>query len=313
MKIGRVFFFDCAARTIVVMALVSALYRPVFASTDSLTMTFNGYFSSLKRDFNACAVSVSTVKKTTNVDLHFIKTLKKHQSVHSLLLTNDKGRVVGESVRGEKPSRAKRSVSGRSWYLKTRKTLAPYDGLTKEDNGRYYLVWCVPLVKTARGHQKFQGAVVAKIDLWDCIHHVAETTKEPFCVRMKDKTLYTHDWETQRIFVEDTLSVPGVTSISIRYQKSGVSPVIAAQASESAPNADQKELSEAAQQKVADALPVENTQAKQGAFKVSKTNIPIVIGLIVLICVITIVLIMQLIGRIRHLVLMKSFDKQDRL
>jgi hypothetical protein len=130
---------------------------------------------------------------------------------------------------------------------------------------------------------------------------------------MNDKTLYTHDWETQRIFVEDTLSVPGVTSISIRYQKSGVSPVIAAQASESVPTATQRELSEAAQQKVADAPPAENPQAKQGAFKVSKPNVPIVIGLIVLICVITIVLIMQLIGRIRHLVLMKSFDKQDRL
>jgi hypothetical protein len=285
----------------------------VFASTDSLTMSFNAYFSMLKRDFNTCAVFVSTGKKAKHANEYFIKTLKKHQPLFSLLLTNEKGKAVSEVVRGEKPLHAKKNIAKQSWYLKTRKALKPYDGLTKEENGRFYLVWCIPLIRSAKGHQKYEGVMVAKIDLWDGIHHLAETTKEPFCVRMRDKTLYTHDWESQRIFVEDTLTIPGANNISIRYQKSGVSPVLAVQPSESVFIAAKKELSEAAQKKVEDAAPAENAQVKPGAFKVSKTNVPIVVGLIALICVITIVLIMQLIGRIRHLFLMKSIDKQDRL
>jgi hypothetical protein len=121
-------------------------------------------------------------------------------------------------------------------------------------------------------------------------------------------TLYTHLWENQRIYLEDSLLVPGAVTISVRYQKNGVS-AVASQEPESSSVLSRKD---SAQNNLASIQGFDKNSPKPAKPKVSKTNVPIVIGLIVLIIIITIILIMQLIGKIRHLVLMRSIDKQDR-
>ena len=152
---------------------------PVFASSDSLTASIDNYFSVLKDDFKACAASsIVKSKHVKHINAHFIRTLKKYQPLYSLSITNSKGKVFSEIVRGEKPVPIKKDVSKKIWYLEARNLLKEYDVLVKEDNGRYYLFWSAPLFhKTPKGRIKFNGAVVAKIDLWDCFHKIAETTK----------------------------------------------------------------------------------------------------------------------------------------
>jgi hypothetical protein len=246
-----------------------------------------------------------------HIRAYFIKTLKKYQPLYSLSITNSKGKVFSEIVRGEKPIPIKKDVSKQVWFLQARNSLKKYDGIVKEDNGRYYLFWSVPLLhKTSKGPIKFNGAVVAKIDLWDCFHKIAETTKQPFYIRLNDMTLYTHLWENQRIYVEDALVVPGVEKISVRRQKSGVSAVQAFQGPESASALSWKDTS---RKTLVPILGAEKNGPKPASPKVSKANVPVVIGLIVLIIIITIVLIVQLIGKIKHLMFMRSIDKQDRL
>ena len=291
-----------------IMLMIGCL--PVFAYTDSLTISIDTYFSVLKGDFKACAAS-SLVKsrQVKHINTYFIKTLKKRQPLFSLSMTTSKGRTLSEIVRGEKPVRTKKDVSKQFWFVQVRKSLKEYDGLVKEDNGRYYLLWSVPVLhKAVKGVPKFDGVVVAKIDLWDCFQKIAETTKKPFCVRLNDMTLYTHLWENQRIYLEDSLLVPGAVTISVRYQKNGVS-AVASQEPESSSVLSRKD---SAQNNLASIQGFDKNSPKPAKPKVSKTNVPIVIGLIVLIIIITIILIMQLIGKIRHLVLMRSIDKQDR-
>jgi hypothetical protein len=285
---------------------------PVFASTDSLTTSIDNYFSVLKDDFTTYSSSKTVKNKQVKViKAYFIKTLKKHQPIFSLLMANAKGKVLCEVVRGEKPLQTKINIAKQVWYLQVSKSLKDYDWLIKEDNGRYYLFWSVPILRKApKGHTKFNGVVVAKIDLWDCFHKIAETTKEPFYIRLNDMTLFSHLWENQRIFVEDTLAVPGAEKISVRYQKTGVSPV---QASVGPESTSVLSLKDTSQKSLASIQGAGKNDVKPSAAKVSKTNLPIVIGLIVLIIIITIILIIQLIGKIKHLMLMRSIDKQDRL
>ena len=280
---------------------------PVFATTDLPTISIDTYFSVLKSDFKACAAS-SLVKsrQAKHINTYFIKTLKKHQPLFSLSMTTSKGRMLSEIVRGEKPVRTKKDVSKQFWFVQVRKSLKEYDGLVKEDNGRYYLLWSIPILhKAVKGVPKFDGVVVAKIDLWDCFQKIAETTKKPFCVRLNDMTLYTHLWENQRIYLEDSLLVPGVETISVRYQKSGVS-AVASQEPESSSVMSRKDSS---QKTLASIKGFDKNNPKPAEPKVSKTNVPIVIGLIILIIIITVILIVQLIGKIKHLVLMRSIDK----
>lgn len=286
-------------------------YVPVFASPDSLTASIDKYFSILKNGFNACATSSAVKSRNVkHINAYFVKTLKKHQPIFSLLIANPKGKVLSEVVRGEKPVPTKKDATKEAWYLQVRNSLKNYDGLMKEDNGRFYLLWSTPLLhKATKGHKKFDGAVLAKIDLWDCFHKISETTKDAFYIRLNDMTLFSHLWENQRIFVEDTLIIPGVEKISVRYQKSGVS-AVAPQIPESASAASWKDTS---QKTLASIQGAAKNAPKTAAIKVSKTNLPIVIGLIVLIIIITVILIVQLIGKIKHFMLMRSIDKQDRM
>jgi hypothetical protein len=296
-------------QSLLILFLIGCM--PVFASPDSLTVSIENYFSGLKNDFLACSASAGVKSRhVKHIDAYFIKTLKKHQPLFSLVMTTSKGKVLSEVVRGEKPVHAKKDVARQIWYLQVSKSLKEYDGLMREDNGRYYLFWSVPILhKAPKGHKKFEGVVVAKIDLWDCFHKIAESMKEPFYIRLNDITLYTHLWENQRIFVEDTLVVPGAEKISVRHQKIGVTAVPVSPGAESASVLSRKETSQKIAAQIQEA---DKNGPKPAAPKVSKNNLPIVIGLIGLIIIITVVLIIQLIGKIKHLMLMRSIDKQDR-
>lgn len=287
---------------------------PVFAATDSLAPSMDKYFSVLNRDFTECSVSKTVKsKKIKPIYTYFVKTLKKHQPLFSLLIADAKGKVLCEAVRGEKTLQSKKDVSKQIWYLQVRKSLKDYEGLVKEDNGRYYLYWSVPVLRKAvKKTMNFDGVVVAKIDLWDCFHKIAEATKEPFYIRLNDITLYTHLWENQKIFIEEALTVPGAEKISVRHQKPGVSAVQASTGPENAPALTRKDTSQKIPASIQGAGKSADS-AKPAVGKASKTNSSIVIGLIVLIIIITVILLVQLIAKIRHLALMRSIDNQDRL
>lgn len=194
--------------------LLMCFFTPSFSG--SLQDSFNQYFASLKKDFGKLAASTAhknmRSKSTSGV---FVAFLKKHQPCSYLAKINQRGKIVSEVIRGEVPKKAvNRKVGDAEWYAATVKNKKPYQGVV-EDNGRYYLVWTVPVLSKKR----CVGVVVSKIDIWDCFHKLSNETPTPFLVRLGQKSLYSNKWKNEGEFNEDTLSIPGVEQISLLSEK----------------------------------------------------------------------------------------------
>ena len=285
----------------------------LYASTESITAGIETYFRELRADVAACAQSSILTSNVPpgQVNAYFSKTIKKHQTLNALFKINAKGIVVNEYVRSEKPLKKKRTVSKQPWYSRVVKTQKDVNCLVREKNGRYYLYWSSPLFRKVSGAQRFDGVVTAKIDVWDCFYKLASTSPESFLIRLNGTTLYAHLWENKRIFVEDRLAVPGIEKISVRYQKSGVSPIAVPQAKEpdiTAPAAITRTVSQ-----ISSIIP-NSTNASTLAVgnKRMKNNIPIIIGLIIIILIVLTLLVMQVIGRLRPAKRSWSMDNDDR-
>lgn len=197
------------------MLLLFLPYNTIFAQTQKEDI--EKYFSDIKETFDYVAAAPAV--KGTNLprtDRYFVSVLKKHQPFYSLIKTNSKGVIISEIVRGQTPERNFRVISDQPWFPALSKKFEDYAGLLKEDNGRYYLFWCKPVVK---GNKHFIGAVAAKIDLWDCIHKYSSNVAEPFLVRLGNKSLYSHKWKTTDLYEQVALDIPGISKIYVRFPK----------------------------------------------------------------------------------------------
>ncbi len=176
------------------------------------------YFAGIKNDFDKLADNPAMKKaQGKSVNGIFVSSLKKHQPVYSYMRTNAKGVMINEVVRGQVPEKVKKNVRKQDWFKRISKTATEYYGFTFiEENGRYYLFWVTPIL----GHKnKFEGAVVAKIDLWDCFHEISKETTEPFLIKLGGKSLYSDKWKNGSAILETPLSVPGVEKISLIVEK----------------------------------------------------------------------------------------------
>jgi hypothetical protein len=197
---------------------------PVFSAAMTKD-TVEHYFASLKKDFDKLADNPA-MKKAKSVNGLFVTTLKRHQPIYSFMRTNAKGVMINEVVRGQVPEKIKKNskenVKEQEWFKKISKTATEYYGFTFiEENGRYYLFWVSPILGPKR---KFGGAVVAKIDLWDCFHEMSKETTEPFLIRLGGKSLYSDKWKNAKNTVEIPVEVAGVEKISLITEKPVVAP-----------------------------------------------------------------------------------------
>lgn len=177
------------------------------------------YFSELQNTFTLIA-GASSVKSTSlsRTQRYFITILKNNQTLYSLIKTNSKGVIISEVIRGKTPEKDYRNVADQPWFRTVLKKREDHYGFVKEKTGRYYLFWGKPVFK---GANRFVGAVAVKIDLWDCFHKISADVKEPFLIRLGNKSLYSHKWEKESLFNDDLLNIPGVRKISLRLEKIG--------------------------------------------------------------------------------------------
>jgi hypothetical protein len=288
--------------TMVSLLLCSLTPRALRAvdSTTCIPCRADAFFADLKADFDKVAVSpVLKNAKSGPVNGLFFKTLKKYQPMYSFIRTNAKGMVINEVIRGENPSVKKRKVSDQSWYVAVSKKLDEYTGFVKEENGRYYLFWAAPIMVKAGGKEKFNGAVVAKIDIWDCFHKIAATTEVPFIVRIERLSLYSNKWKEDHTSIETALTVPGVGNISMRYvdiasQAAAVNKTAAEQARQDSVRA------KAALDSLADAAKKRDT-----------LRMRIVVGCGIGIALLLLFVIVRMIMWIRHAMLMRKINRES--
>ena len=217
---------------IAVMIAAVCFFSSAPAFSSAMTKdSIEHYFSALKKDFDRLADNpVMKKPKAKPVNGLFVVALKKHQPFYSLMRTNAKGIMVNELVRGQMPEKAKKSskekskdnVKDQEWFKKISKTATEYYGFTFiEENGRYYLFWVNPVLGPKK---KFGGAVVAKIDLWDCFRDLSKETTEPFLIKLGGKSLYSDKWKNSRNFMETPCEVAGVEKISLVTEKPAAVP-----------------------------------------------------------------------------------------
>jgi len=288
------------------IALCACLFPA--SAAESMTRTIEMYFADLKADV-ADAVHRSTVaggRQSRDINAGFKQLVKQHQPLTALLKTNSSGIVVNRYIRNTKMTKKKLSVAKQPWFMRPQKSLREYDCLMKDENGRYYLYWSIPLVRMQRGARHFDGVIVAKVDVWDCFHKVASKSTEAFLIRLNTTSLYGHLWENKKIFVEDPLSIAGIDKISVRYQNSGVTAIASTPEKQTTPSPPSA-IAETAQ-----AAPVENkADAVQPQTQRVTNNIPIVIGLIIIILVVLTLLIVQITGKSRPAKRVRPLSKDD--
>jgi len=268
----------------------------IAAPAESLTTAIQSYFTEVKNDVSVVAQSAMVIKSRSakQVNAYFAKTVKKHQPLTAIMKTNAKGIVINEYVRNEKSIKRKQNVAKQIWFSRAAKSRKENDCLAREENGRYYLYWTIPIFRTVSGSRLFDGALIAKVDLWDCFHKIAAASAEPFLIRLNTKTLYAHVWENKRIFVEDALSIPGIDKISVRYQKIGVIAIAATQKNQTPDQSPADSIVQTARETGAEKQIVTSTQPDA---KPIKSTIPIIIGLILIILTVSVLLIIQVTRR----------------
>lgn len=198
--------------------LLLILTATVIIAEPSLKEDIEEYFTDQWQAFDKIATS-SSIKKTSlsYIDRYFISILKRNQTFYTFIKTNSKGVLINEVIRGERPERKFRDVGIQRWYYHVSRKYKDYHGFLKDENGRYYLFWAKPVLKTTRsGAKKYIGAIAVKVDLWDCFHKFASDINEPFLIRLGRKGLYSNKWKKGIDFEEKSLEIPGVRRISVR-------------------------------------------------------------------------------------------------
>jgi hypothetical protein len=283
---------------------------PVFSSAMTKD-TVEQYFATLKKDFDKVADNpVMKKPKSKSINGLFVTALKRHQPIYSFMRTNAKGVMVNEVVRGQMPEKAKKNVKEKNakeqnvkdqeWFKKISKTATEYYGFTYiEENGRYYLFWVSPILDKKK---RFGGAVVAKIDLWDCFHEMSKETTEPFLIRLGGKSLYSDKWKNGRNIEEGPLEVAGVEKISLITEK----PAAAPDTSLSSAHKDTGAVAAVAPALFNDTLAKKKTQ---GGFFARNKVLVIICGIVIL--VLFIFLLVRFYIWLSNIFAMRNINKPD--
>jgi hypothetical protein len=291
---------------LLLLVLTFGFYAPTRA--DSLQVEFEHYFSTLLESFNTIANS-SVLKKTRlySMDRFFVSSLKKHQPVYSFIRTNSKGVIISEVIRGMTPERNFRKVRDQKWFRFVQRNKEDYHTLIKiKETGRYYLLWCKPVLK---GNKYFVGAVAVKVDLWDCIHKISSNIDTPFLIRLGKKSLYSYRWKNIDSYDKIPLEIPGVKNISLLVKKEFVEEPVAAEAKPDTPAVAAAETEKNQQPAVQNTeVKKEKKPKKEKSFTSSKMfKVSLIFGIIVVI--ILIIVAVSYISRLRQRSLWQKIDE----
>lgn len=267
-----------------------------------LQESIESYFADLREDVQEVA-EARAIKGTRlrSMDRHFVRALKSHQVWYSLIRTNSKGKVISEVIRGKTPEREFRDVSRQRWFVKVSRTHEGYNGWFKEgETGRYYLLWCEPVLKGGR----FLGGLAVKVDIWDCFHDIGGSVRDPFLVRFEGINLYEHIWESVDEWESEELEIPGADNVAIRYEEQPAEPIVA----DSAPALG------AGTGKASAAGAAAKAGKKSGKVSVGAIfRNPVAVGIALVALGIVLVLVIRLYSQVQHIRLMRKIDKSDML
>jgi hypothetical protein len=199
---------------LLIAVLLSAF--PAFSGKATLQEDLNAYYVKLDESF-ARIVDAGALRSTNlrPAERLFVRSMRKNIAYNTFLRTNSKGIIISEAIRGQKVERPMRDVSDQKWFRRVNERKEAYYTLIKDDErGRYYLFWTRPILK---GGDRFVGAVVAKIDLWDSFYEFSNNLYEPFLIRLGRKSLFSHKWEEGGEGIEKPLTIQGIDRISVIY------------------------------------------------------------------------------------------------
>jgi hypothetical protein len=205
----------CILSYTVRIATIITTFTTLVFSTTTVKQDLDTYFA--KIDETLTAVQKSSAVKSTDLRLAenlFFRELKKNQPFYAFYRANTKGKIVSEVVRSKPAERTGTIVEDEQWFKAVKKNNEDFYTVFKdEERGRYYLIWSKPILKK----EQFKGAVCLKIDLWDCFYDYSNGIYYPILVKLGKKTLFSHKWNDVIRSTEESLVVPGIKNISVRY------------------------------------------------------------------------------------------------
>jgi hypothetical protein len=203
--------------SICVIATATACLYAQSSTPSPLKTEIETFFSELKTTFDKSAASPSV--KGTNLsktERYFVSVLKGNQPFYSLMKTNSKGVMITEVIRGQSPEREFRNIKNQRWFYTISKSLSDYNTYIKDKNGRYYLLWAKPILKN---NNRFVGAIVVKVDLWDSFYKISSDRERPFLIKLSKRSLFSHKWKNAVPYDQEPLEIPGAKNIQVRYPK----------------------------------------------------------------------------------------------
>jgi hypothetical protein len=265
---------------------------------DTLQANIDSFFVKLSTTFDRIAANPVIKKKQVSIiDQFFLTQLRRHQVIWSLTRTDEKGISRTEYVRMKDANHEKQDFKKEPWFAQLAKGEESFQGIVK-DTGRYYLIWSKPIILAGR-QNKIAGAVMMKIDLWDCFQAISRKTDKPFLVYLKKMRFYDQKWDKTYEYRELPLTVPGAGSMTLRVQKDAIVKAPAPETTKVAPPPAVKSPDTSA------ALAA--SKAKEKKKPTLNAKIGILIGIAV--AAILLVLITVLISWIKNQMIIRSINK----
>jgi hypothetical protein len=198
------------------MVVASCIVFSAAVSADSLQAGIDSFFIRLSADFDKIAVNPVVKKRQPGViDPYFLRQLKRHQVVRSIVRTDAKGVSVTEMVRMKGANHENENYKKEQWFTEIVKGAQEYHALEK-DTGRYYLIWSKPVVSVKA--KTIVGVIMMKVDLWDCFQEISNSTETPFLVFLNKTRFYDHKWKKTYDYDEVPLSIPGANDMTLRMK-----------------------------------------------------------------------------------------------
>jgi hypothetical protein len=278
-------------------------------ASSPLARGLDSIFIKMKKDLDDMGTSpVIHGKPTSTVNSFFLKMLKENQPFYSFTRVNKAGEVTNEMIRlVEKADEKKQNLSKEPWFKQAGKKHAEYFSMFKlEENGRYYLVWAIPITdQNDKVKDPFEGALALKIDLWDCFHKYANNVETPFLIRVDRLHLYSNKWKDSIAYKEELINVPGAKKVFVRYPKDMTAVVAAAPVPAPESVAPQVPAIDSAKIKAAqDSL---KTLLKQKEKKKGATR-TIIIAVLVILIIIAVIFLFVVIPAMKQRAIMKDIE-----
>ena len=200
----------------VFFVFVFCIVADLFAESVDLQAKINNFFVQLDASF-AGIVETGAVRSTSlrPAERLFIREMRKNPVYTEFIRTNSKGVIISDVIRARKIEQPMRDVSNQRWFRHVSVKKESYYTLEKdEERGRYYLFWARPVLKQG---DRFIGAIVTRIDLWDSFYEFSNSVYVPFRIRLGRKALFDHKWKKGSEGSEKDITVQGIEKISVIY------------------------------------------------------------------------------------------------